>query len=160
MCRARAAAYLFRRSDMPADRRAPGNLPPAPVSLSERDHPSLCVSVRVRWRAVAVRPPVLINGHGRLRRRFRLDFLKPFVGEPVEETLVLHTVDVVVLAILPVFACLRVFVRLQVVEAFFQTLFGHEEPIESEDGFVAPLERDRKSTRLNSSHVAISYAVF
>src|SRR5690625_7940448 len=98
MCRARAAAYLFRRSDMPADRRAPGNLPPAPVSLSERDHPSLCVSVRVRWRAVAVRPPVLINGHGRLRRRFRLALLNPLVAQPVEEPLGPHPVDVLVLA--------------------------------------------------------------
>src|SRR2546426_7596796 len=28
------------------------------------------------------------------------------------------------------------------------------------EGFVAALDRDRKSTRLNSSHLVISYAVF
>src|SRR5207249_10196202 len=32
--------------------------------------------------------------------------------------------------------------------------------IESTEGFTAALTRDRKSTRLNSSHVSISYAVF
>src|SRR5438034_5550787 len=32
--------------------------------------------------------------------------------------------------------------------------------IEQRDGHLAPRERDRKSTRLNSSHTVISYAVF
>src|SRR5690606_40730160 len=43
----------------------------------------------------------------------------------------------------------------------------HGEPIRGEDGMplsvwepIVPLDQDRKSTRLNSSHVKISYAVF
>src|SRR5690625_7017677 len=33
-------------------------------------------------------------------------------------------------------------------------------PLRAATGFPLPVARDRKSTRLNSSHVAISYAVF
>src|SRR5437660_9123751 len=39
---------------------------------------------------------------------------------------------------------------------------GEVHPLETGDGLaeLLPLSRDRKSTRLNSSHVATSYAVF
>src|SRR3712207_8031595 len=37
--------------------------------------------------------------------------------------------------------------------------FPPGEPVVTEEGF-APIETDRKSTRLNSSHANISYAVF
>src|SRR2546430_7005192 len=37
---------------------------------------------------------------------------------------------------------------------------GHRQPAEGEDGVPARRVQDRKSTRLNSSHSQISYAVF
>src|SRR5205807_4784611 len=37
---------------------------------------------------------------------------------------------------------------------------GRERPAEIAQGFGADLGQDRKSTRLNSSHLVISYAVF
>src|SRR5437764_4610919 len=36
----------------------------------------------------------------------------------------------------------------------------HRPPLESREWVLDPAERDRKSTRLNSSHRCISYAVF
>src|SRR5688500_19169914 len=43
--------------------------------------------------------------------------------------------------------------------AMFQGLFGENAPMKSA-GFERLVEADRKSTRLNSSHLVISYAVF
>src|SRR5688500_19283438 len=37
---------------------------------------------------------------------------------------------------------------------------ANESPYECRGGYADDIERDRKSTRLNSSHLVISYAVF
>src|SRR5690625_1516 len=42
--------------------------------------------------------------------------------------------------------------------AFVQNVGGGQDGVDSRDAALVPV--DRKSTRLNSSHVAISYAVF
>src|SRR5690625_5501286 len=42
-----------------------------------------------------------------------------------------------------------------------ETTLESSEPVEvDQDELETPVDKDRKSTRLNSSHVAISYAVF
>src|SRR5438309_10272297 len=46
-------------------------------------------------------------------------------------------------------------------QAFFHELAQHLAALDTADRFhVGPRDRDRKSTRLNSSHSSISYAVF
>src|SRR5207247_4582177 len=41
-----------------------------------------------------------------------------------------------------------------------QTIYDHYKPVSAEDSVPRTVEGDRKSTRLNSSHEWISYAVF